>query len=1497
MNDFVSSEIRGSLLVDKIEVLNIDRIVARNVAIFDPKGERVVAAEEVIIIPGNILSILNNQLRIDHVTVKNSMIHVIKSNTGTPTLIQSFESASPLPKRSDSLLVIVEDIRLSDATVYGDLFELYGFHVQDVSAQGRMELKDEIEIDIRAAKGVFSQPFPFKGHIDHLSGTINTNSSQGIHLQIDARRGSERAHALVRYLLDPNSKNKDQQNLHVAVEASSVSPDTVKGLGYQFIGPWQSPFNGVLRLDGPTDDLDLEADLKTEAGGILLNGNISEKEGIFVRLQTESLKLSKAIRKAPNIRVSGSTEVRLAPDQLYPQIHFQVEPVLYETIAIPSFELHGVLEEDRLRIDGLSSKQPSSLISGRGEIGFDGHMDLHVQAHITDIGSDRNVRRHLPNAKGGVDANLHLVTHSIDQKQVDLQGRIVLINVQYGPFNADRLELKGSAHGDPDLPRVILNVNGTQVSLLDHLLGDTEFSLKGGPNQYTADGYIRLKGHEAFKVVTQISANRGGFIVNAEPIELTIGDQSWRGVAHDLRITKGRSINLELLRLANRSQRLEMKGTIEFNGPDAIHATLQDFDLAVLRAFIGRGIYLEAGRADATVQLGGDISNPQIFLQGALRDGTYSNIQNIGAVYFLTYQENKFEIDAELDFSKRGGISVSGTGLLDSDRTSFLESLLYMNYHLNFNMTNFDITLPEQFIDKQLDWFEGRVNGKTTFFGTVYQPFIQADLRFDPLNIEGVSQLSAELQLTLAKNQLESKIVLADSVGTIGQIELSNWIDWNLVLSEPENITTRLMEGPWKASGNTNQRRFDSMPKPFSNNYPWPLAVNSQFQASKEQGKISAEVWFEGNWEESMQGTKCGKDFNPSIVGQALLYDGLTHFSVSGYSGKYRFADIEGTVQTPIDKWLESGQIGPFGSLTTQGMVEIPQIEKFPWICEYGMGRLKAQLDLDQLFTEQTFGYATVTSNFFPQGRIYRDRSQGKQSFRQIHYCLQDPLKIDLDMEVNPDELSFLGNFTGCGSRSSQLKARLPIEWIPLSLVPEIVPDKDLLAEAQFEKTQLGPILDQIPGISSSEVTLDGDVTATGKLANIHFGGELDISRGAFQLESTGQHLSKIKGKAVFHDNWVELKNLILRDGKGLIRVAGGLGLESWIPKRARMALLVKNFPIQREGVPLAWLSGNAALETELMKYRAGTSLLIESLEIVLPENLGRSVRSLDPHRDITVLGAAVRSEREDSSYAIQFNVDGSNTFIKVRRSDFVAFLNTELDVIYLAPELRVAGNVDFKQGEFEVFGKKFTINGGGLTFNGSSELDPEVSLKATHTPFRGESTRVMVDVSGTLSKPKVSFISDDCEGEEGALTLLMTGFCSVSERESIDQDTAAQRDAFGIALLGGVLTLGTTGIRRQMGDLLPTLSVDTPTTDQGQKEYRIRAGVNADSLIPQFIRPIVRHAYLQGAVTAASESEEEDSSGFDTPDFLLELRFPYSIVWTGRVSPEQWGSDLTWEP
>jgi hypothetical protein len=1539
LNDLVSGEIRGRLAVGRIEELGPGRVVARHAALFDPEGRRIVTADRLVLVPDLDRLLKEGTLRFESAVLQEGYVRFVRTESGLPTLLRTFESARPAPPEpepsGEPLHAIVDGMELSGVTVYGDFLALEGLRVEKVRLRGKLDIAREVEFRVDSASGTFTRPFGFEGRVDDLAGVIGSDPSRGVRLELKASRGQERATASIVYA-PPVGKEAEtgeagekggarepaggagagtaEPELDLHVLCSPISPDTLAGLGFEWARALDAPFTGTFAMKGPVGDLGLSAQVQSRAGSAEVNGTISDDQGVSIAVSTDGLELEKLAARAPAVRAAGEGRLEMAPDEERPRVVLQVEPLVYSGVAVPAFEARGVLEEERLRIDSITSRARGTRIGGRGSVGFDGKVDMRLRASVPEVGRESNLREQLPGAQGRLEADLRVITAAEGRRRLDFDGRVVLHDFRQGPLTARRLELRGSAHGDPDLPRLNLKVNGTEVKVSGYPLGDPVLTVQGGPSEYTAVGHVTLQGKDAFHLDARISADRRSFTLNAEQIELFVGEGSWRGTARNLRLVKNESVSLELLRLANRSQRLEVNGTVRFRGPDEIIAQLQDFDLEAVRALLGEDFPVEKGRADTRVELRGDLENPQLLVQGALREGGVFNLEDLQGVYFVTYQDGSFEVDAEAQVTDRGLVNVTGSGTLDptvTDPWQLLDSALF---GLTFSADGLDLTLIEQVTGEAAQGWSGRLSGKMEASGDRRNPRLQGQVRVQSLALPGIEPLSVEADIDYRDTSLNIRADASDARGPLGSATLDSRIDLQELQRGPAYLKQKVQEGSWTLSGNTALRGLDSLPFAAAGEGALPLALATEFQVVNQQGAVGAEVGFEAQWTEPFRSTPCAGVRLPSLSGRAVLYRGQTHFTASAYLDQQRFASLEGSVGTEVEHWLRTGELTRPGALSLGGQVEVESFQGFPWLCEWGEGELSASFDLHDLFTDKASGDVNVFSQFLPLALAEPEkRPWKKQEQKELRPCGADPVNATISLHADEERMEISGNLSGCGGGSALVIGQIPVRWSGERLLPQRAADRPLDLKAELDSVQLRPLLRMIPGVHDGSASASGSLRASGKRGQARLDGSVTVRSGEIKIVATGQQLTDLSGRFILRGDWLQIERLSASDGEGWLRTSGGVGFEGLVPNSARLALAARNFPVRREGVDLAWLSGGAQLETEIGPRRAASSLYLQKLEVRLPEESGRSLRALDPHPDIEIVGLEEEAVRAGSPYIIQINVDGSEGFW-VRRTDFAARVEAALDVIYVEPELRVGGYVDFQRGNFEVVGKSFDINQGSLTFDGSAELNPEVALTATWSPDSAGSSPVVVTVRGTMQQPEISFISEECEGDQGGLAMLVSGRCAIGESD-VMADAEAQQEAMQAAMWGGVLTLGTSGVRNKLGGLIPK-----PILQSRQRAYssdrftRIGAGVNADSLIPPFLRGIVKGAYLesayaspssqgsttgdQGEGTDAVDATTNEEPGTGDFDFLLELRFPYDLVWSGKIAPPQtWGTDILWEP
>jgi autotransporter translocation and assembly factor TamB len=423
-----------------------------------------------------------------------------------------------------------------------------------------------------------------------------------------------------------------------------------------------------------------------------------------------------------------------------------------------------------------------------------------------------------------------------------------------------------------------------------------------------------------------------------------------------------------------------------------------------------------------------------------------------------------------------------------------------------------------------------------------------------------------------------------------------------------------------------------------------------------------------------------------------------------------------------------------------------------------------------------------------------------------------------------------------------------------------------------------------------------------GSLNNVLINGTVRIDDGHVQMIGLGQQLVNVRGKVIFNGKWAQLVDLRAEDGNGRTRIQGGIGFDGLRPTRVRISLNSNKFPVRREGSILATLTGNARFSAAIADDRMDARLKVTSLSVALPDDPSSGIQELEHHPDLIVDGIVPGEDDESDPFIVHMQIDARQPFW-VRRSDFSIQVASELDITYEQSELYIEGYARLRRGFFDLFGKHFILQRGTLNFDGSSELNPEVNIQAMHELSTGSGVSVTMTVDGRLRTPTVEFTSThpDCQERSQVIDLLISGRCSGSDRGGNVGAAEEQTASFLAGITAGILTLGA---RREFGDLIPVISIETG--QGGFASTRARLGYQADTIIPKFMKPYVLGAYVEGAFPLATSDEQAQQQqqqqqyqqqGSGTR-FLLELQFPYSLVGTTQYwPPGTWGFDLTWEP
>jgi autotransporter translocation and assembly factor TamB len=386
-----------------------------------------------------------------------------------------------------------------------------------------------------------------------------------------------------------------------------------------------------------------------------------------------------------------------------------------------------------------------------------------------------------------------------------------------------------------------------------------------------------------------------------------------------------------------------------------------------------------------------------------------------------------------------------------------------------------------------------------------------------------------------------------------------------------------------------------------------------------------------------------------------------------------------------------------------------------------------------------------------------------------------------------------------------------------------------------------------------------------------------------------------VTGRAIFDEDGITIAGLKATDTKGSVRVDGQVALKGLSPHKLDLEVKAKSFPVRQEGSIMARLDGNARLRATLEDDGLDGEVRLRKLDLDIPES-SVTPQDLAPHPEVFFVGEDYVPPRPKGSYRVHLEIR-SDDGIVIRSKDqgFYVEASTRLDTT-MTEELIVKGNVNFRRGNFQVFGKRFDVRSGSMVFDGDPEMDAKVDMVARHL-LRGSNDSVTVTVSGRLSDPTIEFTSTaPTTSEAQIITLLVTG---TTRQQRGLAATTEEASAETTDFLSGVAAgLFSASLQSQFGGFAPTFGVKGGS---GVSEYdsdtTVQIGFNVDSVFPDNVP--IRGLYVEGQFVARRDEGGPNSTGqAQRPGFLVEALWPLSFVTTGTFAPpSNWSIDITWEP
>lgn len=1378
----LSDELRGTVLIGRMQRLEYDGITLGNLQVFDEQRRPVLEIQRLRlqVAPGRTLwdlATARDKLTIvvSHARADGLRCQVLEgSDPKLPSIVEAFQ---PNPKGSrPSSRASVRPYRIWFPTI----------EVGHTWARVELPGFPNLEIDLSRARGfLLATPEGVAVNVSSFSTTVR--GIGGADLQgvgsfqlrspdrfwgtLTARLGD------VPLLLRGSWDNGD---LQAALEVPRANPAAVRALWTAW--PLQEPADVEVHAAGHLPEVRVQATVQVESMKLRAEGHatLDESPRLDLSVTGKDIDISKLAANAPSSSIEMQARTRLAIFAHGPEARFEVTLPrgTIEQVPIPPTDASGFADRSGLHATA-QIHEPGLPIEAKIDVSSQGAVDLDARARSIALErvprlkpwlsaralADAQVRVHVKD--GNIDTDLAVQARDLDAKgmvakqaraRAHLSGPASQLHALTGFLDVTADDVKTPAgqfrsvqlhaHGSPQAPKIQLTTEDPQrpaielattwKSSLPMALGKTQVHIRHGSNELVADiDALNLTGDHV--VIKSLALN---------------------GSAGTLR------------------------GDVQLT-PRRTHLYLQgdDVDLALIARALGLDPRMYSGHIGIQAQIDGDNHDRQGSVRLTVDHASFGVVTDVAA-----------EVRARLDGQRVLGTAVAQVGpvvRIDSsidatvdgaltDLTTWEEALGKVEIDANVQLSPLDPVIaafvPIERLDGTCRLRVGIDRPKQGVLPDLSLSAATSGLSFEiprqddqpPLAIRGVETVLGA-NLDAASGDLNAAVTLHRHSAPVVSANLTTYLDVNELARSPADTLRMLASNPTDVAVRVVNQRIRDLPV-------W-LGLPAW------DGMLGANVAVHGSLAKPIVVAALrARQLAAPDVSAAVPMD---VDATARYDQENRTIGILATAGSGTTRWLEAGAVGQLlsgkGSTGSsladwKGHLQVSlsamPLQAIPPLAERQVtGSVRGSLTVDR------DSRGTVTSGLLPidQARL-RTLPLGQSLIAW---------RTTSDLLVSDVQLID-------GGAHVELHGQLPVNWLaPLPTVDQSRPARVTAKAVDYDAGILSPLLGDAFG--ALEGRIDGRAEATitptpNAHGQIHYatsiGGEAHLTDGSLTVSALGLALKDIALDAQASSNGtrtlvhVPRLQASIRSQTRNLSATADLVLDDLVLTHLTANIdRAEDVPLTVEGVTEAELTGQASLEVVPSAKETTINIDVDNLVAKLPRTSARNIQNLLPNPEITVLQPLGEQSEVDSANQVPviIRVDlGDNTSID--RADMTIPISGH-PTLELGQRTRPSGEITLKSGgRVQLLGKVFIIDQGFVRLNPDEPTNPWVDVTAT---WRGPTHLVTVNVQGTSQHAKLRLSSDPPVSSEEEAQAMLVG--SADGQGS----TATAGVGLGAAILG----------------------------------------------------------------------------------------------------------------
>jgi hypothetical protein len=1476
---------KGRIEVGRCAEVSLESIELRRVAILDPSGQPVVRAASIVLVP-DLPRLLAGTIAARELRIADPWLS-LRQVDGELAIARAFEPRVPSPPSTEpsSAPAIAAGRLLVERGRVDDLPE--GLSVRDIDVDLRDVFFHDtvVEADIEHARAEARRGRD-RARLTRLEGRVSTRDGGESHLLLALSAGESSISADAKMTYDPDRPVLDAStvlDVHPSL-LDLASPGTGAAL--------RSPVTGTVAARGTFDELVVDADLHTDGGPLVIEATGRDLLGVpfgDATVSTTGLDLHRVLAAFDTetfVRgaVSVETEAPVAGGR---PIKATIRQCAFRRYSLPELVASATLYDDRAELHDLALPhltEPGGRLDLSATYWFEGRARVDLETHLPDLSRDDTLTMFVPGLRGALTAGVHGEITTSEPLTLDARVNVATENLVAFGARVGSAHVRGTASGALRTPRVDLEIGASRALFGPAKLERADLRLDGGPSRYRARGNGRLEieaGEDEqppidLTLALEAAAREGIYVVDGEIGAAGLWPEPLEVALDAIAIDPEREIRARRIGVSGTGVSMRASGVYRFHGRSSAELRIASLDLRALTRRLGADLQLE-GELVGTAGFEGTPERPDLTLDMTVADARIRELSIDSAAVRGTFATSRGVLDAdvELDLGENGKLE-GHAGATFAARRSLVSSLEAASFDTTMTLDDLRLGAFQSFLPENAPPIAGKLDVEMAVRGTVDQPDVHLVVRADQVLTADIGPLTGTLDATLDASRIVAELELGYEDEPIANADLELPFVLRSFLADPDALA--LLDRDFRVRAELLRQRLDRLPRPLYVALPLRARATLDARGPIRTLEADAVVSFALADRDLLPNRRCDEPTGMALDAELSVRAGRSTVELRGYVARAKVLTGEVHADTPLETWL-GGEM-PTAPPPVRAELELENLPlaRLPGVCSVATGSIAGSVRATDLFAARPHFEASLHASGLTAGR-----GTGAD--------------VDVSIEAGPSEARVEVTMESEGRRTVDIDGRAAIVWNDEQPVP-VIDNGTWDARARFDRAPLGPIAALVPLMAQPRGVVDGRFEARGRGQDFDASGSLSLEHVYFIWTTPLVRIDDLNGRIALGDRGVTIRELTFRDLDGSGRVDGTVGLTSeFLPSRIDLTLETDDLPIRNSGLIVATVDGRFRVRGDLSDEHPNLAVGITRLGVMLPADAARTLQPLDQHADViyenqpgflegtdpeVATEVRVQAEERDNPFLpLRVSIDASEPFW-VRREDFAMQVTAQLDLTLAADGVRIEGPIRIRRGYIDLLTKTFELEASELRFVGGRMVDPVLNVTARYDLGSGDS--ITVHITGRLGEPELAFSTTvpGVETEREVLELLVRGNSTGS--------TSAEDEV--VSALGGLTAGLLSGIaRREYGELIPILSIESEGTGGG----RIRAGIDADRLIPDFLEDIVTGAYFEGFVGTAADANGSQSA---TGGFELDLYFPYDLTLSGGYEPPtNWSWDFTWEP